>query len=131
MRTIPDTVLDQLAEHRPDLAPLVIALRADSEQAAQLERELATAYLLGEIRLSAQETWYLSQVGHGGPWGGDWLSTAHAALLTGYDDSHLRRLAKAGKLSAVLRGKTWYVRREALAGLPKVQAHAGPGEGPG
>jgi excisionase family DNA binding protein len=46
--------------------------------------------------------------------GRDWLSTAHAAELTGYDDSHLRRQAGEGKLPALKRGKTWYVRRDAL-----------------
>lgn len=115
MRTIPDAVLDKIAEHRPHLAMMIANLRDAPDQAPQIEKALATAYLLGETRLDGQDTWYLSQVAHGGPWGGDWLSTAHAAELTGYDDSHLRRLAGAGELLAVKRGKTWYIRRDALS----------------
>lgn len=114
MQTIPDEVLDQIAAHRPHLAQLIANIRAHPDQAPQLERDVATAYLLGEPRLSAQETWYLAQVSYGGPWGGDWISTAHAAELTGYDDSHLRRLVGDGKLPAVKRGKVWYIRRDAL-----------------
>lgn len=114
MQTIPDAVLNAIAEHRPHLATMIANLRAYPDQAAQIERAIATAYLLGEVRLSGQDTWHLSQVAHGGPWGGEWISTAHAAELTGYDDSHLRRLAGAGDLPAVKRGKTWYVRRDAL-----------------
>lgn len=114
MQTIPDVVLDQIAEHRPHLATMIANLRAYPDQAIQIEKALATAYLLGESRLSVLNTWYLAQVCYGGPWGGDWVSTAHAAEMTGYDDSHLRRLAGTGQVPAIKRGKTWYIRRDAL-----------------
>ena len=114
MQTIPDAVLAQIAEHLPYLAEMITNLHAHPELASQIEKALATAYLLGETHLSATNTWYLAQVSYGGPWGGDWISTAHAADLTGYDDSHLRRLAGVGKIPAMKRGKTWYVRRNAL-----------------
>lgn len=114
MQTIPDAVLDQIVKHRPHLAQMVVNLRMYPDQAAQIERAIASAYLIGEVHLSGQETWYLSQVTHGGPWGGDWVSTTHASELTGYDDAHLRRKAGAGELPAIKRGKTWYIRRDAL-----------------
>ena len=121
MQTIPDSVLAKIAEHRPHLSHLIAQLHATPELAPQLERTLATTYLLGETRLSAKETWYLAQVSYGGPWGGDWLSTSHAAELSGYDDAHLRRLANAGRLPAIKRGKTWYVQRDAVLRLPKAK----------
>lgn len=114
MQTIPDAVLAQIAEHRPHLAPMIANLRAHPELAIQIEKALATSYLLGETHLSAADTLHLAQVSHGAPWGGDWISTAHAAEITGYDDSHVRRLIGQKKLPAIKRGKTWYVRRDAL-----------------
>jgi hypothetical protein len=118
MQTIPDMVLEQIAKHRPDLAPLIANLRAHLKQAAQIEQALATAYLLGTTRLSAVDTWHLSRVADGAPWGGDWVSTAHAAQMLGYaDDSTLRR--KAARLAqdgrALKRGKRWFLRRDALS----------------
>jgi hypothetical protein len=115
MPTIPDRVLDQLIEHRPHLAQLVANVRAagdDDALVAQLERSLATAYLLGETHLSAQDTWHLSQVAHGGPWGGDWLSTSHAAALLDVTDSRIRQRISAEKLPHIKRGKTLYVWRD-------------------
>jgi hypothetical protein len=67
MQTIPDAILDQIVQHRPHLAPMIANLRSHPDLAAQLEKAIATAYLLGETLLSAQETWYLAQVAHGGP----------------------------------------------------------------
>lgn len=115
MQTIPDAVLDKIAEHRPHLAPMVANLRAYPDQAPQIEKAIAQAYLAGETHLSATETWYLSQVYYGGPWGGDWITLTRAASETGYDDAHLRRLCEAEKMPALKYGKTWYVRRDALA----------------
>lgn len=114
MRTIPDPVLDLIVEHRPHLAEIVTNIRTHPDQAPQLELALARAYLHGETQLSPMDTWYLSQVAHCGPWGGDWCSLAEAADRTGYDESHLRRLAGAGKLEAIKRDRTWYVRRDTL-----------------
>lgn len=114
MQTIPDAVLDAIARHRPHLAALIANLRAYPDQAPQIEKAIATAYLLGEPRLSGSDTWHLAQVAYGAPWGGDWLSTAFAAEQTGYDESYIRRLAWSQKIPATKRGKTWYVRRDAL-----------------
>lgn len=114
MQTIPDAVLNQIAQHRPHLAPMIVNLRECPDQAPQIEKAIATAYLLGVTQLSGLDTWYLSQVSYGGPWGGDWVSTSHAAHLSGYDDAHLRRLAGSGELPAIKRGKTWYLRRDAI-----------------
>lgn len=115
MQTIPDVVLDRIIEHRPHLAAMIANLRGHPDRATQIEKALATAYLLGAPQLTPMETWHLSQCAHGGPWGGDWLTTEHAAELTGYDAAHLRRLAGDGKIPALKRGKTWYVRRDALS----------------
>lgn len=115
MQTIPDGVINLIVEHRPHLAALVANLHASPDQAPQIEQALATAYLLGETRLSAQETWYLSQVAHGGPWGGDWVRATHAALLLHVDESRIRQRILAGELPAVKYGKTWFVQRSALS----------------
>jgi len=114
MRTIPDTVLDKMAEHRPDLQVMIANLRAHPEHATQIERAIATSYLYGETRLSGLETWYLSQVSYGGPWGGDWWTLARAAGETGYDAGTLRRMIFEKKLSSLKYGKTHYIRRDAL-----------------
>lgn len=114
MQTIPDAVLDKIAEHRPHLAAMIANLRAHPDQAPQTEMALARAYLYGETHLSASETWYLAQVAHGGPWGGDWWTLDRAAYETGYNAGTLRRMLNDGKLTGIKRDKTWYVRRDAL-----------------
>lgn len=114
MQTIPDAVLDRIVEHRPHLAQMVANLREHPELAPQIEKAIAQAYLAGETHLSASETWHLSQVYYGGPWGGDWITLSRAAEESGYDAAHLRRLAGEGKLSVLKYGKTWYIRRDAL-----------------
>lgn len=117
MHTIPDRVLDLIVEHRPHLAPMVANLRAYPAQAAQIERALATAYLLGDVRLSGLDAWHLSQVSYGGPWGGDWLLSSHAAELLGVSDSRVRQLILAGRLPVITRGKRHYVSRAAVEGM--------------
>ena len=115
MITIPDAVLDSIVQHRPHLATLADTLRAHPAQAAPVERALAVAYLAGASALSAADTYALAQVAAGGPWGGDWLTTARAAAVTGYSASHLCRLAAQMDVGrARKRGKTWYLRRDAL-----------------
>ena len=114
MQTIPDAVLDTIAEHRPHLATMIANLRAHPELAQQIERDIARVYLYGETRLSASDTWYLSQVAHGGPWGGDWWTLDRAAHETGYNAGTIRRMLNDKKLSGIKRDKTWYVRRDAL-----------------
>jgi hypothetical protein len=114
MQTIPDAVLDQIVQHRPHFAALVANLRACPDHAPQIERSIAMAYLSEEIRLSGQDTWFLSQVANGGPWGGDWWTLTRASGETGYDAGTLRRMIFDKKLSGLKYGKTWYLRRDAL-----------------
>lgn len=114
MQTIPDAVLAQIVQHRPHFATMIANLRAHPDQAVQIEKAIATAYLSAEIHLSGQDTWYLSQVSNGGPWGGDYWTLTRAAGETGYDAGTLRRMIFDLKLSAVKYGKVWYVRRDAL-----------------
>lgn len=114
MQTIPDAVLDAIAQHRPHMRAMIDNLRAYPELAEGLERGIAQAYLAGETRLSALDTWHLSQVYYGGPWGGDWWTLARAAEETGYDHGTLRRMLNDGKLSGLKYGKTWYIRRDSI-----------------
>lgn len=114
MQTIPDAVLDTIAQHRTHLVAMIANLRTHPDQAAQIEKAIATAYLLGETRLSGQDTWHLSQVAHGGPWGGDWLLSSHAATLLGVSESRVRQHILAGTLPTMTRGKTHYIRRDAV-----------------
>lgn len=114
MQTIPDTVLDRIVEHHPHLAQMVANLRASPDHAQQIETALAQSYLAGESRLSAQETWYLAQVAYGGPWGGEWVRSWEAAVILGVDESRIRQRIAAKKLPSIIRGKTRYVRRDAL-----------------
>jgi hypothetical protein len=112
-QTIPEAVLDAIIRHRPDLAALVAQLRRGAD-ARQVEGAIARAYLYGETHLSSADTWFLSQVAHGGPWGGEWWTLDRAAYVTGYDPAHLRRLAGAGRITARKYGRVWYVRRDSL-----------------
>lgn len=116
MQTIPDAILNAIYEQRPHLRLMIDNLRAEPDRAAQIELHIANNYLMGvgDPGISALDTWHLAQVAHGGPWGGDWLTTERAALVSGYDAAHLRRLAGSGALPAIKRGKVWYVRRDAL-----------------
>lgn len=114
MQTIPDAVLDKITQHRPHMAQMIANLRAYPDQARQIEKAIAHAYLAGESHLSASDTWHLSQVYYGGPWGGDWITLARAADETGYDHGTLRRMINDEKLSSLKYGKTHYVRRDAL-----------------
>lgn len=114
MQTIPDAVLEQIAEHRPHLATMIANLRSHPDQAQQIETALAQAYLAGESHLSAQETWYLAQVAYGGPWGGEWVRSWEAAAILGVDESRVRQRIAARELPSIIRGKTRYVRRDAL-----------------
>jgi hypothetical protein len=70
MITIPQPVLDQIATHRPHLAGMVRNLRANPSRAVQFEKPLADAYLQGETRLSALDTWKLSACCTGDRYGG-------------------------------------------------------------
>jgi hypothetical protein len=124
MQTIPDAVLEQIAQHRPHLATMIANLRSHPDQAPQIEKALADAYLLGTIALSGPDTWHLAQCASGGPWGGDWVRATYAAAMIGVTEGRIRQRILAGELPAMKRGKTWYVRRDALrrASSP---AHAG------
>jgi hypothetical protein len=115
MQTIPDDVLDRILVDRPDFADDVAQLRAKPHLAQGIERSIAWAYLEGSVlSLTPLQAWHLAQVAHGGPWGGDWVTTSRAATLSGYSDAHIRRMAGSGQLPVIKRGKTWYVKRDAL-----------------
>jgi excisionase family DNA binding protein len=38
-----------------------------------------------------------------------WLTTQEAAILSGYDIQHVRRLVREGKIGAVKRGRDWWI----------------------
>ncbi len=114
MQTIPDAVLDRIIKHRPHLAQMVTNLRNHPDRAEQFETPIAQAYLAGESHLSATETWHLAQVAYGGPWGGEWVRSWEAAAILGVDESRIRQRIAAGSLPSIIRGKTRYVRRDAL-----------------
>lgn len=71
MVTIPDDVLEKIVAHRPHLASIVRNLRANPSRAVQFEKPLADAYLMGETRLTAMETWKLSACCVGKKYGGE------------------------------------------------------------
>lgn len=121
MRTIPDAILERIVTQYPHLRRRVTHLTSleSSDDAPAIERQIATIYLMsGVSRLSALETWHLAQVSHGAPWGGAYVDSATAAARLQVSDSRIRqRIAKEGWARdgrAVKRGKTWYVRRDAL-----------------
>lgn len=45
---------------------------------------------------------------------GDWLTVKEAALLSGYDVQHVRRLARAGKIESQKWGNAWMINRPSL-----------------
>ena len=59
-QTIPESVLASIVQHRPHLASIVDNLHAHPERAAQFEKPLADAYLMGEVRLLPADMWKLS-----------------------------------------------------------------------
>ncbi len=57
---------------------------------------------------------------------GDWLTTEEAASLAGYHPNHIRRLIKAGEISARKWGHDWMVSRSSLLKyLRQVEAEGG------
>ena len=115
MQTIPNDVLDRILIDRHVFTEDVATLRTKPDLAHGIERSIAWAYLEGSVlSLSPLEVWHLAQCAYGAPWGGDWVTTAQGASLSGYSDAHIRRLAGSGELPVIKRGKTWYVRRDAL-----------------
>jgi len=44
----------------------------------------------------------------------EWITTKEAAELTGYHVVHIRRLAKAGRIRGIKRGRDWWVERESV-----------------
>lgn len=44
----------------------------------------------------------------------EWITTAEAADLSGYHPEYVRRLAKAGKIGAVKKGRDWWIDRDKL-----------------
>jgi hypothetical protein len=71
MTTIPSDVLEKIQVHRPHLAAIIGNLKAATgpELARGLEKRLADAYLAGETRLTAMETWKLAACSAGREYG--------------------------------------------------------------
>ncbi len=44
----------------------------------------------------------------------DWITTAEASRLTGYNNEHVRRLVRSGKVKARKFGIVWQVDRKSL-----------------
>jgi excisionase family DNA binding protein len=44
----------------------------------------------------------------------DWITTAEARSLTGYNAEHIRRLVRAGKVKAKKWGKEWMIEKNSL-----------------
>jgi excisionase family DNA binding protein len=44
----------------------------------------------------------------------DWITTAEAKSVTGYNAEHIRRLVRAGKVKAKKWGKEWMVEKNSL-----------------
>jgi helix-turn-helix protein len=44
----------------------------------------------------------------------EWITTAEAKSLTGYNAEHIRRLVRAGKVKAKKWGKEWMVEKNSL-----------------
>ena len=70
MQTIPDSILDTIASHRPHLSTLIANLRTKAVPASQCEKTIADTYLMGVSRLSPAETWKLASCCSGQPYGG-------------------------------------------------------------
>lgn len=66
--SIPDDVLEKIAKHRPHLAGIVANCRRP-KFGRRFDKPLADAYLLGETKLTVQETWHLSACCVGNPYG--------------------------------------------------------------
>jgi len=55
--SIPQGVLEKIVAHRPHLKSVVANI---AQSPAQCEKALADAYLIGETRLTFEETWKLA-----------------------------------------------------------------------
>ena len=44
----------------------------------------------------------------------EWITTAEARFLTGYNAEHIRRLVRSGKVKAKKWGKEWMVEKNSL-----------------
>ncbi len=44
----------------------------------------------------------------------EWITTAEARSLTGYNAEHIRRLVRAGKVKAKKWGKEWMIEKNSL-----------------
>lgn len=43
-----------------------------------------------------------------------WITVEEGVELTGYHSDHLRRLIRAGEITAVKKGNAWWVNRDSL-----------------
>ncbi len=63
MQTIPDSVLEKIRTHRPQLGRIIENLKAFPARAVQFEKAIADNYCMGETRLGALESWPVGQPG--------------------------------------------------------------------
>jgi excisionase family DNA binding protein len=60
----------------------------------------------------------------------DWITTAEAARLTGYDADTIRRLVRAGDVTGRKFGPVWQVSRRAMLAYVQRMAALGQKRGP-
>ena len=61
---------------------------------------------------------------------GDWLTTQEAAALAGYHPDHIRRLIRAGEITARKWGVAWMIDRQSLLKYLKQIETQGQRRGP-
>lgn len=123
MQTIPDDLLDRIIAAKPGYAPQVACIRAHPERAHEYERVLAWEFLGGVTppSITPVEVHFLAAASAGHPYG-SWIDLDYAASLSGFDRSHLWRLATSGQLPALKWRSEWYVDREAAQTLTRQPA---------
>ena len=57
-----------------------------------------------------------------------WITTAEAADLTGYDLTHIRRLAREGRIKGTKVSRDWMIHRESIRAYAAQMQQPGPSE---
>ena len=60
----------------------------------------------------------------------DWITTAEAVRLSGYDVEYIRRLARSGKVKAQKWGREWQVSKSSLLAHKRQVEKLGAKRGP-
>jgi len=56
----------------------------------------------------------------------DWITTAEAVRITGYNEEYIRRILRAGKVHGKKWGREWMIDRVALLAYIKESERRGP-----